>query len=134
MDEIVHEQHGLYGINYPASIDLYESYLAEADDQYMSRFHDLLLEKQNIIAERSFYAREDRNTFREMARGAGANVVLVFLEVTDKELLWQRICTRSQDPKTADSAFDIGRETFEMYWNGFEDPVDEEGALVVNVM
>lgn len=56
----------------------------------------------------------------------------MFLRAKDKEALWQRICKRSEDDKTADNALAITRETFEMYWAGFEDPKDE-GEVVIDV-
>lgn len=61
--------------------------------------------------------------------------MLVFLKAEGeqgKELLWKRICKRSEGMKTAASAYDISRETFERYWDGFENPVGE-GEIVVRV-
>jgi predicted kinase len=88
-----------------------------------------------VILERSFYAKSDRDEFRGIARDAGARVVFVFLKAegeAGKEVLWRRICKRSEGLKEANSALDIGRETFEGYWAGFEDPVGE-GEIVVKV-
>lgn len=68
-----------------------------------------------------------------MAEDAGARVVLVFLKAHDKEILWRRLCKRSEGVRTADSALYISREEFEAYWEGFEDPVDEE-EIVIDVL
>lgn len=102
----------------------------------MTTFRDLLAERKNVILERSFYAKEDRDEYRKIAEDAGASVLLVFLKAEGeqgKEVLWKRICKRSEGVKTADSALDISRETFDEYWNGFEDPVGE-GEVVVRVL
>jgi predicted kinase len=114
---------------------LYAQYQNEADDIYVATFRKLLAEKKNGILERSFYAREDRAEFRDMAERAGAKVLLVYLKAegeVGKEVLWNRICKRSEETKTADSAVDISRETFEEYWSGFEEPVGE-GEIVIRV-
>jgi predicted kinase len=134
-DEMIYQKHGIYGVDYAASPTLYAQYQAEKDEIYLSTFQILLAEKKDVILERSFYAREDREEYRRMADNAGARVVLIFLKAEGEEgkkTLWERICKRSEGMKTADSALDISREVFEGYWSGFEDPVDE-GEIVVHV-
>jgi predicted kinase len=96
----------------------------------------MLAERQDVILERAFYAKEDRDMYREMAEEAGARVVLLFLKAEGeqgKEVLWERIRTRREGVKTAGTAYDISRETFETYWSGFENP-DGEGEIVVSVV
>lgn len=112
---------------------MYDQYQLEADEVYLETFRKLLAEEKDVVLERSFYAKEDRDEFRKEAEKGGARVVLVFLHARDKEVLWERIGRRSKGLKTADSAFDISRETFEMYCNGFEDP-DCEGEIVIEVV
>jgi predicted kinase len=134
-DEMIYQKHGIYGIDYAASHTLYAQYQAEKDETYLTTFQTLLAEKKDVILERSFYAREDREEYRITAENAGARVVLIFLKAKGEEgkrVLWERICKRSQGVKTADSALDISREVFEGYWSGFEDPVGE-GEIVVRV-
>jgi predicted kinase len=133
IDEIVYQNHGK--TDYEASSALYAQHLVEADTVYLASFRALLAEKKDVILERSFYAKEDRETYRKIAHECGAKVILVFLKVEGdegKEMLWSRICKRGEGVRTANSAVDIGRETFEMYWNGFEDPA-REGEIVVRV-
>ncbi|KAF9692975.1 hypothetical protein EKO04_009026 [Ascochyta lentis] len=132
IDPIIFSAHGIYGIDYPASEPLYDQYQDEADAVYLQNFLELLDEGKDIVLERSFYAKQDRNEFRSIAEKHGARVVLVFLRAKEKEVLWNRIYRRSLNKKTADSAFDISRETFEMYWNGFDNPEDE-GEIVIEV-
>lgn len=132
IDDIIYKAHGIYGIDYAASPSLYEKHMSEADEIYLDTFRRLLVERRDIAFERSCYAKEDRDEWRRIAEDAGARVVLVFLRANDKEVLWRRICARSAAGKTADSALDIDRATFEMYWNGFENPEDE-GEIVIDV-
>ncbi|KAH8724114.1 P-loop containing nucleoside triphosphate hydrolase protein [Phaeosphaeriaceae sp. PMI808] len=136
IDEMLYEAHGIYGVDYEASSILYSKYQDEVDVKYVASFRTLLSEKQDIIIERSFYAKEDRDEYRKMAEEAGARVVIMFLKAEGedgKELLWTRICKRSEGKKTADSALDISRDLFESYWSGFENPVGE-GEIVVKVL
>lgn len=102
----------------------------------MSTFLSLLKDRKNIILEKSFYAKEDREEFRKISEDAGARVVLVFLRARGdegKKLLWDRICRRSEAVKGADNALDIDEETFERYWNGFENP-EGEGEIVIDLV
>ncbi|KAI1871370.1 uncharacterized protein JN550_004364 [Neoarthrinium moseri] len=132
IDEIVFAKHGIYGVDYPADEILYEEYLNEAGAIYLDRFQKLLRERRDIILERSFYAKEDRDEFRSYIENEGARIVLVYLHAGDKERLWARICERSAKKKDANSAFDITRDTFNRYWDGFEAPVGE-GEIVIEV-
>lgn len=134
IDEIIFTNHGLYGIDYPASPSLYDIYQAEADEIYLETFKRLLEARRDIILERSFYAKSDRDEFRGMIESAGERCILVYLRVVegDKERLWERICERGRKEKDANSAFEISRERFERYWSGFEGP-DGEGEMVVDV-
>ncbi|KAJ8114432.1 hypothetical protein OPT61_g3687 [Boeremia exigua] len=130
IDDIIFRAHGIYGIDYPASASAYEQYNEEADAIYLETFRKLLAERKDIAFERSCYAREDREEWRKIAEDGGARVVLVFLRAKDKNALWQRICERSKAEKTADNALDISRDTFETYWEGFEDPVGEDELII----
>lgn len=133
IDNIIFQAHGIYGVDYPASTDRYDQYMEEADAIYLETFRKLLAEGKDIAFERSCYAKEDREEWRKIAEESGARVVLVFLRAKDKEALWERICKRSRAEKTADNALDISRETFDMYWDGFEDPNGED-EIVVDVL
>lgn len=133
IDDIIYKAHGIYGTDYPASLSLYDQYMDEADEVYLDTFRELLTEGRDIAFERSCYAREDRGNWRKIAEDAGARVVLVFLRANDREVVWGRICARSAAGKTADSALDIDRATFEKYWDGFENPEGED-EIVIDVI
>lgn len=119
-------------MDYAADDALYQQYQEENDTIILQRFHSLLEDGQDVILDRSFYAKEDRDEFKRIVDERGGRWVLVFLKAADKEKLWARIQHRSAQPKEANSALDISRETFEMYCSGFEDPRGE-GEIVVDI-
>ncbi|KXJ85646.1 hypothetical protein Micbo1qcDRAFT_169233 [Microdochium bolleyi] len=135
IDEIIHARHGIYGADYPADMALYQAYMDEAGAVYDAEFDRLLLrERRDIVLDRSFYAKEDRDDFRaRVEQGGGGRVVLVFFRPTDKEVSWNRIVDRGRETKGANNALEISRELFEMYWAGFENP-DGEGEIVIDVV
>ncbi|KFA54048.1 hypothetical protein S40293_09841 [Stachybotrys chartarum IBT 40293] len=129
IDEIVFEKYGLYGVDYPADQRVYDEYTEEADGLYMDSMIRLLKEGKDIIVDRAFYARSDRENVVKMINSLGGRRVFVFLKV-EKELLWQRITSRSQQEKGANNALDISRELFDSYWDGFEWPCGEDEIVV----
>lgn len=126
------EKHGLYGIDYAADDAIYEQYQQEADVIFLQDFHCLLQAGRDVMLDRSFWAKLDRDAFKAMVERARARYVLVYLHAPDKEALWQRICDRAATTKDANSAFVISREIFERYWNGFERP-EGEGELTIDI-
>lgn len=131
-DEIIFERHGLYGIDYPADEKLYAQYQAEQDEIFLATFQRLLMEGKDVVLDKAFYAKEDRDMYKKMIEEAGARWVLVYLRTDIKEELWSRICERSKKAKEANNALTISRDTFEMYWAGFEVPEGEEEVCVLS--
>ena len=131
IDGIIHEEHGLYSIDYPAT--KYDEYQHEADRAFEGRL-EVLLEQgaRNIVLDRSFYAQEDRRQFTELVRKRGGRTVLVYLKPKSKAVIWKRICDRRTKPKTADSAFEVTTEILDHRWEGFEAP-QGEGEIVIDV-
>jgi predicted kinase len=125
IDGIIASKHGIYGIDYPASADLYAQFQSEADGIYDENFDSLLREgRTNVILDRSFYSQADRIEFKTRIQQAGARWVLVYLDVARDEL-WRRIQERRAKGVNADSALDISEALFAEYWNGFEVPEGE---------
>lgn len=133
IDEILHARHGIYGADYPADMALYQQHMDEAGAIYDAEFFKLLEAGCDIVLDRSFYAKEDRDDFRSRVDRLGGRVVLVFFKPTDKEVSWNRIVERSTQTKGANNALDISRELFEVYWAGFENP-EAEGEIVIDVL
>lgn len=132
VDELVGEAHGLYGIDYAADEELYATYLQEADTIFENKFKDFLEVKQDMVLDRSFYAKIDRDWYKSRVEEAGGRAVLVYFHPTQKELLWERIQRRYEEGKDANSAFKISRKMFEKYWDGFDIPLNE-GEVVLSV-
>ena len=84
--------------------------------------------EQDVILDRSFWAKEDRDRFKQLIEQHGGRWVLLHLKVP-KDVLWQRICARREAAVNADSALEISSELFDMFYEGFESP-DGEGEVV----
>jgi len=130
IDGILHDNHGLCGIDYPA--DLYSKYLDEADADFDRIFAELLDAAHDIVVDRSLYSKEDRDRHKREVEKRGARWVLVYFRPTSKDVIWERIRGRREAGINADSALDISRELLDKYWDGFDVP-DGEGEIVVNV-
>lgn len=85
--------------------------------------------EDNIVLDRSFYAKEDRDYFKTLIEKRGGRWVLVYLKAP-KDVLWQRICARRQERVNADSALEISEDLLNRFFEGFEVPVGE-GEIVV---
>ena len=132
IDEILFEKHGLFGVDYPADHNLYEQYQDEADQIYLEHFHRFLQADKDLVLDRSFYAKQDRDEFKKVIEDEGGRWVLVYLKADEKDFLWRRICERSAKDRDANSALDISRELLESYWTGFEEPKGE-GEVVLQI-
>ncbi|KAM3563391.1 hypothetical protein MY1884_001304 [Beauveria asiatica] len=136
-DQIVRDRHGLYGIDFAR--DRYAGYLDDAQAQIKTSLAALIRSggggTRDAVVDLSFYSKAYRDEYKEVVEGAGGRWVLVFLDAAaDKELLWRRIqgrrAARDSIPvesgaRDGDSAYDVERETFDMYWKGFERPMGE---------
>lgn len=138
VDEIIFKNHGLYGIDYAQ--EKYQEYQNEAQEILIAELKRQLEEKTRDIAlDLSFWNKEYRDEFKAMIEKFGGRWVLVFLDA-DKELLWKRITSRKDErdgqdlaERTGDSAFDVDKETFDSYYEGFERPCGE-GECVIEVV
>lgn len=136
IDGINYEKNGRYGVDYDAS--LYTQYMDEAAEVYEVRLRELLKGRQDVVLDRAFYARADRDEFKRLVEERGGRWVLAVFKVKDKEVLWTRVQGRKVQRGTlggereGDAAFEITRELFEGWWDGFEWPVGE-GEWVVEV-
>ena len=133
LDMIVHAKHGMYAIDYPP--EKYDEYGDEAQVEYDRLLHELLSEEQqphDLVLDRSFWARVDRDKFKRLVEEEGGRWVLVYLKA-DKNVLWRRIQERTAKGRDADSAFDVTEEVLDRYWAGWEEP-DGEGEIVIEVL
>jgi predicted kinase len=127
IDAIIADRHGIYNVDYKPS--QYTQYSEEGRKLLLERFHDLLKQKQNMVLDRSFWSKRDRDIFKASIEHAGGSWVLVYFDVK-KEVLWRRICERRAKGLNADSALDITPELLNQYVSGFEVP-NCEGEIVL---
>lgn len=130
IDGIVAEQHGIFAVDYAP--EHYSTYLDDASRECSARLIRLLTEtKRDVVFDRAFWNKEDRDEAKKLIESLGARWVLVYLKAPDKATLWQRIGQRREAELNADCAYNITQEILDMYWSGFEEPVGE-GAIVVD--
>ncbi|ETN46409.1 uncharacterized protein HMPREF1541_00593 [Cyphellophora europaea CBS 101466] len=136
LDGIVHERHGLYGVDYEPA--LREAYEDEAEEIFGQRLREVLSRGGDVVLDRAFYAKEDRVAWRGLVEGLGARVVLVFFKVRDREVVWRRVRARwdvrgeLKGERKGDVSVEVTREFFDKWVDGFEEPVGE-GEWVVEV-
>lgn len=128
IDEIIASRHGICGVDY--ELEKYDEYSEEADQLFMDDFGAHLADKAvNIVLDRSFHAKEDREYFRKLIEASRARWVLVYSKL-EAETLWRRICDQRKGEINANSALDISEKLFNRYVDGFEHP-DGEGKIIV---
>ena len=130
IDEIIASRHGLYGIDYPA--EEYAIYQREADEVFHSYAEAMLAEGKDLVLDRSFYAKETRDHFRQLVVRHGGRVVLVYLEPPSRDDLWKRLQARREAGINANSAVEITHDMLDQFWDGFEVP-EGEGEIVLRL-
>ncbi|VUC23497.1 unnamed protein product [Clonostachys rosea] len=130
IDQIIFDAHGIYGVDYPK--ELYREYSSEANKKFIDDLRGLLSsdEPRDVVLDRSFYAKDDRDDYRKLAEEMGARFVLVFFDI-NKDKLWQRIQQRAAGDRNADSAFEITSDILDMYVGGFESPDEDEISVII---
>ena len=130
IDAIIADRHGIYDRDYAP--EEYDAHQNEAEDIYRQSFREMLIEgKRDIVLDRSFYAKSDRDEFRELVESLDGRAVLVYLMVP-KEELWRRIVQRRNEGVNADSARELSWELLGMYLEDFEEPKGESEVVIAS--
>ncbi|KAI0530367.1 ATP/GTP-binding protein [Xylaria digitata] len=130
LDGILAEKHGIFKVDYAP--ENYPTYLDEAADGCAAQLTRLLKEgSKDVVFDRAFWNKADRDEAKNLIESLGARWVLVYLKAPDKKTLWQRICHRREVGVNADCAYEITQDILDMYWTGFEEP-HGEGEIVVD--
>lgn len=128
-DGITAARHGLYDIDYSASE--HDKISDETDQVFLETAKRILSEgKTDVVLDRAFYAKEDRDAYKKMVEDKGARWVLVYL-TAPKQVLWERIQGRRAAGVNADSALVISKELLDFFYDGFDVPKGE-GEIVVD--
>ncbi len=108
-------------------IDYYdEDARIRLEDRLWLLAHELIALGQSVVMEHGFWAREERDALRLVARSLGATVELHYLEASVDEL-WQRLERRNRQP--APGAVPISRSDLERWATRFEPPGPDELVL-----
>lgn len=125
IDEEMWKLYGARGIDYPN--DNYEELSSIVESKLQNNIVNYIKEDKNLVIDFSFWNKSTRKYYKNFLEELGAYIQLIYLKV-DKETLKKRIESRNKN-HDANSQF-IDEKTFEMYYNGFEDPKDE-GEVVI---
>jgi hypothetical protein len=79
---------------------------------------------RDVVVDYSFWSRTQRDDYRQLARGAGAEVAVHYCPVT-ASTAHRRIAERNAGPRSADS-YAIEGEILTAYLAGFEEPEPDE--------
>lgn len=124
----------MYSVDFPA--EFCEQYQEEADKIFHASTiqHLEKTPPSNLVLDRAFYAKKDRDEYRRLVEDRGGRTVLVYLEA-GRDTLWRRIQERKArlGGRVADAAFEVTEEILSGYLSGFEDP-EGEGEFVINVV
>ncbi|KAI3318923.1 P-loop containing nucleoside triphosphate hydrolase protein [Xylariaceae sp. AK1471] len=130
IDGVLAQQHGIFEIDYAP--EKYAEYLEEAAQECKSRLTGILTEgSRDVVFDRAFWNKEDREEAKTLIENLGARWVLVYLKAPDKATIWQRIRQRREVELNADCAYQITQEILDMYWGGLEEPTGE-GEIVID--
>jgi len=77
----------------------------------------------NVVLENGFWFKEERNNYRAQAEVLGAEVKLIYLDVS-RDKLWSRLSKRNKNlpPNT----FTVTENQLNLWWSRFESPTNEE--------
>ena len=125
IDEEMWKLYGARGIDYPN--DNYEELSSIVESKLQNDIVNYIKEDKNLVIDFSFWNKSTRKYYKNFLEELGADIQLIYLKI-DKETLKKRIESRNKN-HDANSQF-IDEKTFEMYYNGFEDPKDE-GEVVI---
>ena len=76
----------------------------------------------NVILENGFWARQERDSYRDSAKSLGAKVELYFVDAPFN-ILWERVEKRNTNPKE----FQLTKKELEDGYHLFQPPTEEEG-------
>ena len=128
IDEEMWKLYGARGIDYPN--DNYEELSSIVESKLQNDIVNYIKEDKNLVINFSFWNKSTRKYYKNFLEELGADIQLIYLKI-DKETLKKRIESRNKN-HDANSQF-IDEKTFEMYYNGFEEPKDE-GEVVITFL
>lgn len=120
VDEVVHERHGRYGVDYP------ENTYFEKEAPVVSELHEqlaeLVAEGRDVVWDHGLWPRKDRDAMKELVEAAGGRWRLLYFPVEREELL-RRLAERNEREDA--NALVVTPEALDDFFARFEKPQDE---------
>ncbi|WP_339317017.1 ATP-binding protein [Paenibacillus sp. FSL R10-2734] len=126
IDEDIWATYGRFGMDYPEQN--YELYKEQSEIKLRGELRNLILAKQDVVIDFSFWQRQRRNDYKQLIEAHGGVWELIYLKVQPDELR-QRLLIRSER-FDANAAFTITEDTLTRFLSGFETP-EGEGETVI---
>ncbi|WP_431034951.1 AAA family ATPase [Streptomyces sp. P6-2-1] len=125
VDEVVHERHGRYGVDYPENT--YFEKEAPVVAELHSRLVELVSEGRDVVWDHGLWPRKDRDTMKELVKSAGGRWRLLYFPVERDELL-RRLAARNQRGDA--NALIVTPEALDDFFARFEVPHGEGEEIV----
>jgi len=126
IDEDIWSTHGRFGVDYPEKN--YEFYKEQSEIKLRAELVNLILAKQHVVIDFSFWQRQRRGDYKELIERNGGVSRLIYLKVQPDELR-RRLHIRSAR-YDANAAFTISEDILIRFLNGFETPSGEGEEII----
>lgn len=127
VDEIIWEDFGQYGVDYPE--ESYDEYTQIARKKLNQQLVGLIHKGENVIIDSSFWQKSRRDEYRLLMKDLNVTVTLVYLKAPF-EVLKSRLEERNKN-LNANASYAITDEILKTYWKAFEEPQDEGEIIII---
>ena len=125
VDELIYQEHGRYGIDYPAST--YRELYAPA----LETVQELLVEEldmgRDVALDLGIWSRADRDEWKSLIEAAGARWHLLYFPVSEAELR-HRLAERNR--LDGPNALRVDESDLDDFYARFEEPTDEGEEVI----
>ncbi|MEU8737134.1 AAA family ATPase [Streptomyces halstedii] len=125
VDEVVHERHGRYGVDYPENT--YFEKEAPVVVELHQRLAELVAESRDVVWDHGLWPRKDRDAMKDLVEAAGGRWRLLYFPVEREELL-RRLAERNEREDA--NALVVTPEALDDFFARFEKPQDEGEEIV----
>ncbi|MGC4967330.1 ATP-binding protein [Streptomyces globisporus] len=125
VDEVVHERHGRYGVDYPENT--YFEKEAPVVAELHERLAELVAEGRHVVWDHGLWPRKDRDAMKELVEAAGGRWRLLYFPVEREELL-RRLAERNEREDA--NALVVTPEALDDFFARLEEPQDEGEEIV----
>ncbi|MFG2483401.1 AAA family ATPase [Streptomyces virginiae] len=125
VDEVVHDRHGRYGVDYPENT--YFAKEAPVVAELQERLVRLVAEGRDVVWDHGLWQHKHRDEMKELAEGAGGRWRLLYFPVDQAELL-RRLQERNRR-EDANALF-VSPEALDDFLARFEMPQGEGEEIV----